>query len=215
MSGRRRSSGAAGTLAVGAGALLVLLAAASAAYQLTAPTSDWSAVGAPPMSLASGARSNRLLEAAWPDRDRGELLAARAATLQELSASPASGAGWLRLAIIDAELDGSLSARARTALTRSYAVAPLDTGLTAPRLRFAYDHWTELGPALRRDTIRHAETAATRGGRSALLAALEQVQDPAGRFALRAKIAGIERRGAAERRRRQKEAEARLAAQAF
>ena len=151
--------------------------------------------GAPLIAQSKGEAANLLIEAAWPRRDAALLAQARDAARGELSLSPASGEGWLRLAIIEAALTGRLSGPAAEALSNSYAVAPLDARLITPRVRFAYDHWAELTPEIRRQTLDQIDLAWP-GPRhnAAVLAAAQQVTDPGGKVALNAKLFSLRRK---------------------
>jgi hypothetical protein len=109
--------------------------------------------------------------------------------MRELALSPASGAGWLRLAILEAAPGGAGTDAADAALRRSYAVAPFDARLLVPRTRFAFDHWGALDQDQRTSTLRHIELAwPIDFQRARVVAALGQVGNPDGHGALRMKI---------------------------
>jgi hypothetical protein len=181
--------------------LAVAAVATLAVIQSTAPSGRPAWVRLP-MAAAEAERANDLVDAAWPSRDRAQLLAARSATLRELSLSPASGAAWLRLSVIASALAGGADQEALTALSRSYAVAPLDVRLLQSRVRASYEIWPALTPGLRRQTLDQIERAWRRPEhRSALIRALDQTANPSGRLALRAKLVALSRKDRVERRR--------------
>lgn len=189
-------------IAVGCGGLVLACLSAAVLLQIKATKHP------PPAGLLFAATyaeaANDLLDQAWPTKDRRLLLEARLATERELALAPAHGAAWLRLAIVDAGLTGRLGGEGQTALARSYAVAPLNERLLASRIRLAYDHWSELTPDLRRQTLRHVEDSWTRRtGRAVLQRTLPSVSDPGGRLALRAKLVSLMRKARVEQKRRE------------
>jgi len=173
-----------------------------ALWQIADPLGAGGVWGVPPMAVARAEAANELLERAWPIRDPALLLLARREVERELALSPASGAGWLRLAVIERSLAGELNERAFQALAHSYATAPLDQRLLGRRVRFAYDNWGALSPSLRRLTLDQIEFGwRDAGQRQALRQTLPLVEDPGGQLALRAKLVSLARMDRIERRR--------------
>lgn len=157
-------------LALGLGALGGGLALA---IPLTWPTAPLSA-GAP----VAGVSEARALAAAEGSNPRLEQV--RRQTLSTLALRPADPAAWGRLAWVASE-EGDVAAM-NAALDRSYAVAPFGPDITAWRLRFAYEHWGSLTPALRRLATEELEvTAEIRPGVVDRLR--PEIQNPAGRMA--------------------------------
>lgn len=185
-------------LAVGSSGIVLASLSAVAFAQLTSAATTTDASGLM-FSASYGEAANDLLDEAWPTKDRHLLLEAKAASERELALAPARGAGWLRLAIIDSGLTGQLDGGAQVALARSYAVAPLNERLLGSRVWLSYTHWSELTPDLRRQTLRHVETAwSHRESQPVLVSTLNSLQNPGGRLALRAKLLSLQRKERAQ-----------------
>lgn len=102
---------------------------------------------------------------------------------RELAMRPGVGAAWLRNAAIAFARKDLASANA--ALSRSYAVAPLQTSLFMARTRIAYEHWGLLTPEVRKQVMYQAGVEYKRPGGDQRLAALaNSLQDPSGRIGL-------------------------------
>lgn len=110
--------------------------------------------------------------------DRLEALSRR-----ELALRPGSGAAWLRKAAIDYRR-GDV-ATGNLALERSLAVAPLQTSLFASRARLAYENWSALTPAVRKQVVYQARVEFRRpGGEGRLVALANSLHSPSGRIGL-------------------------------
>lgn len=110
-----------------------------------------------------------------------------------LAHSPTSTEAWLTLAYVRSERDGRLSAGAQEALARSYRFDPLGPEAGLWRVRFCYEHWTELRPELRREAMREVEIRWRLWQKDQLRAAAKEVADPAGRLALSVQLAALKR----------------------
>lgn len=150
-----------------------------------------SAAAALQVSTASGGRPLDLLPLAQShDAAASRLLSsdpaqARAETLRQLALQPASAPAWLRMAELDAQVHGKLTAQGLTWLGRSYEVGPFDPQVLQDRTRFAYDHWAELDEDMRQQTIAQVKLAWPIGGqRAQVVSASLAVKAPAGRMTL-------------------------------
>lgn len=114
---------------------------------------------------------------------RADLDKARTETVLALRQAPANSTAWLRLAYLDSVSPEGFGARANTALSRSFSVAPYGPDDTAWRLAFAFNHWSALTVANRRLALEELSYIAAQ--RSPKVAKLRQdVTDPAGYLAL-------------------------------
>jgi O-antigen ligase len=165
-------------------AAAVLAGGPMVAGRLGADLSSWPT--APAEALA------RSIEAglAAPGRDEARLARLARISDRELSLRPASGSGWLRRAVIQADLgnDGEAS----SALERSFMVAPLQTSLFDHRTVFAYEHWDRLSPAAREQAAYHLRAEWRRSGRPAkFIAMANTIRNPAGRVGMALQIAAL------------------------
>lgn len=147
--------------------------AVALAGPVSLPLSSWNPPA--PMTAVTEARAVAAAAANPPDLEAADRL-----TRQTLAEKPGEAAAWARLAWIASETgdtEGVLEA-----LDRSYAVAPYGPDITAWRLRFAYGHWENLTPELRRLASEELTMAARHRPRVAR-AALADITDPAGRLA--------------------------------
>lgn len=158
-----------------------MLALAGATLGLSLALS--AAVASPNLTLLSAlplvgpreACADRLARAGQPAASAAESRAA-------LDASPAAASAWLRLAWLDSQGSAGLTPRARDAIERSYAVAPLGPDVSPWRLAFLLDRWRDLPPALRSQAL--AEMRAMQGRQpEAFHIIATSVHDPAGRLA--------------------------------
>jgi hypothetical protein len=120
-------AGATAVLALGAAATLALPSASTPLTPYMAPAlelrADREVRSNPGSAVASSRRVTRL--------------------------APATAAAWLRIAYAETLPGGRLGAEGLHALARSYEVAPLGPEVTAWRIVFAFEHWSQLSPALR------------------------------------------------------------------
>ncbi len=102
---------------------------------------------------------------------------------REVALRPGSGAAWLRKAAVDFQR-GDIAA-ANVALSRSFAVAPLQTSLFRSRTRLAYEHWPELSDAVRDQVVYQARIEFGRpGGEWRLRSVVSTISSPSGQLAL-------------------------------
>jgi hypothetical protein len=107
------------------------------------------------------------------------LPAALAANRAVIDAAPMTAAPWLRIAYLRSRNGQPLDGPALEAIERSYTVAPFGADVTAWRLTFLYDHWSELTPDIR------AEVTAEHLAAVSILSLWKPdvVKNPAGRMA--------------------------------
>lgn len=74
---------------------------------------------------------------------------ARAELERGLSLDPANGFGWVRLAMAEVAVHGTLTPKGRAALDMAYATTPFEPNLMRLRAELAFGHYEELDPALR------------------------------------------------------------------
>lgn len=130
----------------------------------------------PRHAAVSDARALAATAASPPDLD-----AAALATRETLADRPLDATAWARLAWI-ADQQGDAAAML-DALDRSYVAAPHGPEVTAWRLQFCLDRWSDLTPELRRQA--RSELMVASRTRPALVRAVkDSVSDPAGRLAV-------------------------------
>jgi hypothetical protein len=135
---------------------------------------------------ALAAASVRALEAGHPRS--AELTIAR-----ELAWGERRPSAWCRLAYARYLESGRVDERANAALLRSYEVAPLDADAFAWRVRFVFGNWSAASPQVRRHAMAEARAFhAQWPTRPVIEAAIGQVRDPVGRFALSLAVRGAE-----------------------
>jgi hypothetical protein len=83
--------------------------------------------------------------------------AAEAAARRALAQAPTHAMAWLQLAYIDRQRHGRLTPAGLQALQRSYDFEPYGPDVTEWRVLFAFDHWGQLTPELRRQVLREVE----------------------------------------------------------
>jgi hypothetical protein len=173
------------SIAAAAFAVTAALGSTCLVFALNRPSVGASAV-APSLSRPHLEKARALIAQA-------RLADAEAETLRALAASPVSTEAWLTLAHIRTEQSHRLSEGAHEALRRSYAVDPLapDAGLW--RVRFAFEHWSELDPELRRAAGREVEMRWRIWQKDALRKTADEVSDPTGRMALKLQLAALMR----------------------
>jgi hypothetical protein len=125
---------------------------------------------------------------AKPVRDRASLERLERVSDRELALRPASGAAWLRKAVVEAEL-GHVEASVQ-ALERSFQVAPLQTSLFERRTIFAYGHWDKLSQNAREQTAYQFKAEYRRTQQPARFTAMaNSLRNPAGRVGMALQIA--------------------------
>lgn len=146
-------------------------------------------------------RAEALLAASPPDMD-----AAVAETRAALAQAPMNAAAWARLAYIDRSRSTAMTPAALDNLERSYAVAPYGPDISRWRVRYVFEHWSELTPSLRTQASDEMRVLSRyRGG--VARDTVRAIEDPSGRLAAEM----IRRLGQADARR---DHEAREAAEA-
>jgi hypothetical protein len=146
---------------------------------LVDPT-GWAA-GAVVLAPSEEARAQRLLN---PARSRAPAIAAgRAAAERALAQGPTRATAWLDLAYAETLRAGALTNPAREALRRSWIFEPLGPDNSQWRVRFAFEHWSELTPDLRDSALAEARAVWRTGHYADMTQALSDVRDPAGRLA--------------------------------
>jgi hypothetical protein len=110
---------------------------------------------------------------------------ARVLTERALALRPVDAEAWLRLAQIEAARTKALKPAARLALSRSYDVGPYASAVLESRVRFAYEHWRELGADLQGQAISEVKAAwPVAPQKQRLLTTARRVDDPVGGVAL-------------------------------
>jgi hypothetical protein len=144
-----------------------------------------------PLAAAHIARAEALVEGKAPP-PRAALARAEAEIVRALAEEPASAAAWLDLASVRRLEDGGYSPRVLDAVTKSYAVGPMDPGVSYWRLRFCFEDWTQLPDALRGEVLREVDAVwSARDSHEAMRNLPSRVRDPSGRVALDAEIARL------------------------
>ncbi len=178
---------------IGGLAIAACMSSTAVAVALGSPQSAFAnALG---LAQTHEARATRFAGSATPsDLDR-----ARTETVLTLRQAPANSTAWLRLAYLDSASPGGFGARANTALSRSYSVAPYGPDDTAWRLAFAFNHWSALTVSNRKQALEELSYIAAQ--RSPKVAKLrEDVTNPAGYLALSLTLSSISARIEAEDR---------------
>jgi hypothetical protein len=170
----------------GSGAVWLALAAASAAVLAAALLGSFGAAGRP--FCGPGCVDRRLEALTGPDGrvPPAALAQARRLVHDQLAYSPFDAVAWLRLAAIetDASPGGRLTPAAVAALETSYRFTPVDIRVARWRLRFAFEHWTELSPPLRRAAEAEVRSlSAIPENRDALRPLAREIAAPGGRLA--------------------------------
>lgn len=157
------------------------------------------AVGAAVLWVGSGSTSSPL---AAPDTlaaesvralDARDTAAAEAALERELAWGIHRPSAWCRLAYARFLKSGRFDGGVNAALRRSYEVGPLDADAYGWRVRFVFDNWSAADAVVRRRAMAEARAFhAQWPTRPAIEAAMQQVRDPVGRFALRLAVRGAE-----------------------
>lgn len=98
-----------------------------------------------------------------------------------LATSPMTASAWLRAAYIRKQASGSLDAESLRDLEASYLVAPLGPNVSRWRLRFVFENWQSLTPAIRSAALNELRVFAAYHTGSRSLA--DSIENPAGRMA--------------------------------
>lgn len=135
-------------------------------------------IGPLPLDRLEAAADDRLQT---PSPAPDDLRQAARLTEQLITERPTGASSWLRLAYIDREQNGHLSARAQAQVLRSYDLEPLGPELTRWRLTFLFENWDALSPSLRDKAINELAAVFPRHG-WALRDLPSTIQDPRGRM---------------------------------
>ena len=98
-----------------------------------------------------------------------------------LSSAPMTASAWLRIPYLQSRTGLPLDAASLSALEKSYAVAPFGPDVTGWRLRFIFEHWSEVTPSLRGQAIAELNVLLADRGNRAFEPA--EIHHPAGRLA--------------------------------
>jgi hypothetical protein len=146
--------------------------------------------GVAPLAATTEMRAASILNRADPAP--ADVRLAEAAARRALSIAPTHAAAWLDLAYIDRLRHGRLTAAGVAALQRSYDFEPLGPDVSPWRIRFTHEHWTEIGPELRRQAIKETESLWTAAGGAETLSAMPaRITDGPGRMALTLTVARL------------------------
>tara|TARA_R110000850_G_scaffold190848_1_gene316920 strand:+ start:217 stop:771 length:555 start_codon:yes stop_codon:yes gene_type:complete len=107
-----------------------------------------------------------------------------------LTSAPMTASAWLRIPYLQSRAGAPLNSASLVALENSYAVSPFGPDVTNWRLRFVFEHWSEVSPSLRRQAIAELKVLLTNRGTRAFDSV--EIQDPAGRLAARLTASGVE-----------------------
>lgn len=122
-------------------------------------------------------RAEALLSASPADAD-----AAAVETRAALAQAPMNAAAWARLAYIDRARSTTLSPAALDSLERSYAVAPFGPDISRWRVRYMFEHWSELTPSLRTQASDELRTLSRYRG-WVMRDDVRAIENPSGRLA--------------------------------
>jgi hypothetical protein len=146
--------------------------------------------GVAPLAAVDEARAAQLLN--QPQPNAAQITRAEAAARSALRKAPTHAAAWLELAYADALRHGRLTPAGLVALRRSYDFEPLGPEVSPWRIRFVSEHWTEVGPELRRESIKETEALWTAaGGREVLTALPQKIVNTSGRLSLALTVARL------------------------
>lgn len=144
--------------------------------------------GAAALTLGGG---SELMDLAGLHENRAEALmaesppnteAAVAETRAALAQAPMNAAAWARLAYIDRSRSTAMTPAALDNLERSYAVAPYGPDISRWRVRYMFEHWSELTPSLRTQASDELRVLSRyRGG--VARDTIRTIENPSGRLA--------------------------------
>lgn len=159
-----------------AAAITALAIAAAVAATITTAGLTWPDAIHPDLAPVHEMRADRALSAQYP-----QTVAADRESQAALAQAPTTANAWLRRAYVRQLATRTLDDQALDYLDKSYQAAPFGPDVTRWRLRFIFEHWPELTPALRtraademRNFARHHS-----GGPDIVRA----IHNPAGRWA--------------------------------
>ena len=174
--------------------LKIMAATALAAVGLGGALSAALAVSVPTQTipLASGLGAVREARADVAAREVGRSDSALSLNRAVLTVAPMSTPAWLRIAYLQTREGAAPNASTLDALERSYSVAPFGPDATLWRLRFIFDHWSQVTPSLQRQALAELDTLSYSRGKVFKAA---DVTDPQGRFVAEMKaLAAINQR---------------------
>ena len=96
-----------------------------------------------------------------------------------LKAAPMSTSALLRAVYLQTRTGTAPNAASLDALERSYSVAPFGPDASLWRLRFVFDHWSQVTPSLRKQALAELDVLSYHRGR---VFKTEDIVDPQGRF---------------------------------
>jgi len=165
-------------------AVVTLAIAATAGAAVTTAGLTWPDAIHPDLAPVHEMRADRALSAQYP-----QTVAADRESQAALAQAPTAANAWLRRAYVRQLATRTLDEQALDDLDKSYQAAPLGPDVTRWRLRFIFEHWPELTPALRTRAVNEMRNFARyhSGGPDIVRA----IHNPAGRWA----AALIERSG--------------------
>jgi hypothetical protein len=162
------------------GALLTLVAAVSCVAAIADPAGPIAA--GLPIAPADELRAQRLLSPGQ-HLSAAQIRAGKAAAESALAQGPTRATAWLDLAYAESLQTGALNDRARQALSRSWVFEPLGPDDSEWRVRFVFEHWSELTPDLRDSAAAEVRAQWPTGMHNSMAKALAEVKDPAGQLA--------------------------------
>jgi hypothetical protein len=165
-------------------AIAVLAIAAAGGAAITTAGLAWPDTISPDLAPVHEMRANEALSAQYPQTIRADRESQAA-----LAQAPTAANAWLLRAYVRQLGTRTLDAQALDYLDKSYQAAPLGPDVTRWRLRFIFEHWPEMTPALRIRAVGEMRNFARyhSGGPDIVRA----IHNPAGRWA----AALIERSG--------------------
>jgi len=157
-------------------AIAVLAIAAVGGAGLTTAGLAWPNTISPDLAPVHEMRADQALLAQYPQTIKADRESQAA-----LAQAPAAANAWLRRAYVRQLGTRTLDAQALDYLDKSYQAAPLGPDVTRWRLRFIFEHWTEMTPALRIRAVGEMRNFARyhSGGPDIVRA----IHNPAGRWA--------------------------------
>jgi hypothetical protein len=156
--------------------IAVLAIAAAGGAAITTAGLAWPNAISPDLAPVHEMRADQALLAQYPQTIKADRESQAA-----LAQAPAAGNAWLRRAYVRQLGTGTLDAQALDYLEKSYQAAPLGPDVTRWRLRFIFEHWPEMTPALRIRAVGEMRNFARyhSGGPDIVRA----IHNPAGRWA--------------------------------
>ncbi|WP_299173239.1 hypothetical protein [uncultured Brevundimonas sp.] len=168
--------------------VLALSGATSISAIILASGLTWPALAAP-LSLAAHHEQRADLALRSEQVSAHDLDRAARENDKTLESSPFTASAWLRAAYIRKEETGSLDAESLRNLEISYRVAPLGPGVSRWRLRFVFENWQSVTPAIRVAALNELRVFATYHKGSGAL--VDSIADPAGRLAAKLTVRNV------------------------